>query len=76
MTSSTASATRSCADDAVPEATGRYLAKNLPNADLAYLPGVGHVPNFTEPETFHQGVAHFLESEVMRLREPHVAPWS
>lgn len=52
--------TQTRADSAVPESVGRYLHRNLPNAELAFLPGVGHVPNFTEPEAFNAALRRFM----------------
>ncbi|SMB83339.1 alpha/beta fold hydrolase [Deinococcus hopiensis] len=51
--------TQTRADSAVPESVARYLHRNLPNAELAFLPGVGHIPNFTEPGAFNAAVRGF-----------------
>lgn len=53
--------TQTRADAAVPEAVGRYLARTLPNAQLEFLPGVGHLPMRTEPEAFNEALRAFLE---------------
>ncbi|WP_019585997.1 alpha/beta fold hydrolase [Deinococcus apachensis] len=52
--------TQTRADSAVPESVGWYLQRNLPEAELAFLPGVGHIPNFTEAEPFNATVERFL----------------
>lgn len=52
--------TQTRADSAVPVQVGQYLAQCLPVAELAFLPGVGHIPNFTEPEAFNRVLANFL----------------
>lgn len=48
------------ADAAVPEAVGKYMAGVLPDAELVFLPGVGHIPMRTEPEAFNAAVRTFL----------------
>ncbi|MFC4638323.1 alpha/beta fold hydrolase [Deinococcus hohokamensis] len=52
--------TQTRADSVVPEAVGRYLQRQLPHAQLVFLPGVGHLPNFTEPEAFNEVLEAFL----------------
>lgn len=52
--------TQTRADSAVPAEVGQYLSQRLPDAELAFLPGVGHIPNFTEPEAFNRVLHHFL----------------
>ncbi|AWN23168.1 alpha/beta hydrolase [Deinococcus irradiatisoli] len=52
--------TQTRADNAVPESVGRYLQECLPQAQLEFLPGVGHLPNFTEPEAFNAALERFL----------------
>ncbi|UQN10271.1 alpha/beta fold hydrolase [Deinococcus sp. QL22] len=52
--------TQTRADSAVPESVALYLHRSLPNSQLAFLPGVGHIPNFTEPEVFNAAVKQFL----------------
>ena len=52
--------TQTRADSVVPVSVGQYLQRNLPNAQLALLPGVGHLPNFTEPEVFNRALLTFL----------------
>ncbi|MDF1580725.1 MAG: alpha/beta fold hydrolase [Desulfuromonadales bacterium] len=37
-------------DPIVPIAAGRYLATQLPHADLVTLPGIGHAPFLSRPE--------------------------
>ena len=63
--------TQTRADSAVPLEVGRYLAQQLPEADLAFLPGVGHIPNFTEPEAFNRELRLFLRR--MEVPEPMLA---
>lgn len=65
--------TQTRADSAVPVEVGLSLAQHLPEAELAFLPGVGHIPNFTEPEAFNTALEQFLS----RLAEPAPAfAWS
>ena len=52
--------TQTPADSVVPVCVGRYLQANLPNAQLALMPGVGHLPNFTAPEVFNRALLAFL----------------
>lgn len=52
--------TQTRADSVVPVSVGQYLQQNLPNAQLTLLPGVGHLPNFTEPEAFNRALLTFL----------------
>lgn len=66
------------ADSAVPVGVGQYLQQNLPDAELALLPGVGHLPNFTNPETFNEVLAaflHRLDSQPTQRRTNH-RTWS
>ena len=48
------------ADSAVPISVAHHLAQHLPDAELAFLPGVGHFPNFTEPDAFNTVLRDFL----------------
>lgn len=48
------------ADAAVPEAVGKYMATALPDAELVFLPGVGHLPMRTAPEAFNAALRAFL----------------
>lgn len=52
--------TQTRADSAVPVPVGQFIAQRLPEAELAFLPGVGHLPNFTEPEAFNEALQLFL----------------
>ena len=52
--------TQTRADSVVPQSVGHHLHRHLPAATLEFLPGVGHIPNFTEPETFNEVLAAFL----------------
>ncbi|WP_051935504.1 alpha/beta fold hydrolase [Deinococcus sp. YIM 77859] len=52
--------TQTRADSAVPVSVGLYLRDNLPRADLVFLPGVGHLPHFTEPDPFNGVLRQFL----------------
>ena len=61
--------TQTRADSVVPVGVGLYLAQHLPEADLVFLPGVGHIPNFTEPEAFNLTLQQFLS----RLAAPSPA---
>lgn len=51
---------QTASDAAVPEAVGKYMAALLPDAELAVLPGVGHLPMRTQPELFNRTVEDFL----------------
>ncbi|HEX2031182.1 MAG TPA: alpha/beta hydrolase, partial [Actinomycetota bacterium] len=53
-------------DRLVPARLGELLASAMPAAELAILPGVGHVPQFEVPETTVELVRGFLE----RLDQP------
>jgi len=60
--------TQTRADSVVPVEVGRYLHHHLPMSKLAFLPGVGHLPNFTEPDTFNSVVREFMQdAPTMRL---------
>jgi pimeloyl-ACP methyl ester carboxylesterase len=47
-------------DRLVPPRLGVRLVENLPDARLVVLPGVGHVPQFEEPETTLELVREFM----------------
>lgn len=49
------------ADSAVPVSVARYLAQRLPDAELALLPGVGHLPHLTDPVVFNAALSCFLD---------------
>jgi pimeloyl-ACP methyl ester carboxylesterase len=51
------------ADTVAPLRTGQLLAKRLPRAQLATLPGVGHTPMETAPESFLALLAFALDTE-------------
>jgi pimeloyl-ACP methyl ester carboxylesterase len=48
-------------DRLVPARLGEILASSMPAAELAMLPGVGHVPQFEVPETTAELVRRFLD---------------
>jgi pimeloyl-ACP methyl ester carboxylesterase len=48
-------------DRLVPVRLGRVLASTMPRAELALLPGVGHVPQFEVPEVTAGLVRSFLD---------------
>lgn len=48
-------------DTICPPAAARYMASLLPNARLALLPGAGHAPFLSQPETFNSMLRHFLQ---------------
>ena len=53
------------AEDAlVPPSEAEAMAKTIPGARLALLPGVGHLPNFEAPEAFNDAVRTFLSAGV------------
>ncbi|SMB82575.1 Pimeloyl-ACP methyl ester carboxylesterase [Deinococcus hopiensis KR-140] len=58
--------TQTRADEAVPEAVGHYLAQALPDAQLAFLPGRGHLPMRTQPEALNALLSAFLERTAPR----------
>jgi pimeloyl-ACP methyl ester carboxylesterase len=41
-------------------ALGKAAAKEIPNAKLIELPGVGHIPHLESPEAFHKSLVEFL----------------
>lgn len=51
-------------DRLVPVRIGRRLAATLPRAQLVVLPGVGHVPQFEDPEETRRLVGGFLDRTV------------
>jgi len=53
--------TQTRADSVVPVEVGRYLHHHLPTSKLEFLPGAGHLPNFTEPEIFNSVVRTFMK---------------
>ena len=40
---------------------GKSAAKDIPNAKLIELPGVGHIPHLESPEAFHKPLLEFLQ---------------
>ncbi|GGR18031.1 alpha/beta fold hydrolase [Deinococcus ruber] len=54
--------TQTCADRVVPVSVGHYLQQTLPKAQLTFMPGAGHLPNFTEPDVFNHTLRTFLAS--------------
>lgn len=48
-------------DNVCPVGTGKYLARNLPEARLEILKGAGHAPFLTMPKEFNRTVKGFLE---------------
>ena len=42
-------------------ALGKSAAKEIPNAKLVELPGIGHIPHLESPEAFHKAVLEFLQ---------------
>jgi len=48
-------------DRLVPVRIGRRLAATLPRAELVVLPGVGHVPQFEDPEETRRLLLGFLD---------------
>jgi sigma-B regulation protein RsbQ len=50
-----------CSDDAIaPEAVGRYVERELPDARLVMLDAVGHCPNLSAPEETAAAIEEFL----------------
>jgi pimeloyl-ACP methyl ester carboxylesterase len=53
------------AEDAlVPKTEAEAMAKAIPGARLALLPGVGHLPNFEAPAAFDEAVRAFLAAGI------------
>jgi pimeloyl-ACP methyl ester carboxylesterase len=57
-------------DRLVPPRLGVRLVENLPDARLVVLPGVGHVPQFEEPDTTLELVREFLAPSASGRRRP------
>jgi sigma-B regulation protein RsbQ len=50
-----------CSDDAIaPEAVGRYVAEQMPDARFAMLDAVGHCPNLSAPDETADAIEEFL----------------
>jgi len=47
-------------DSAVDPQSGNELKRRLPNAELIYMPGIGHLPYEEAPEEFNRIVLEFL----------------
>ncbi|ULH18343.1 alpha/beta hydrolase (plasmid) [Deinococcus sp. KNUC1210] len=52
--------TQTRADRVVPVSVGEYLQRTLQQAQLTFIPGAGHLPNFTEPGAFNDTLRTFL----------------
>jgi len=51
-----------CSDDIIaPEAVGKFLAENLPNATYRKLEARGHCPNLSAPEETAAAIREYLE---------------
>ncbi|GAA4001670.1 alpha/beta hydrolase [Deinococcus rubellus] len=61
--------TQTRSDSVVPVRVGRYLQQNLPNAQLALMPGVGHLPNFTQSGVFNRALLTFLATVEASVKE-------
>ena len=48
------------ADSLVPLSSAQWLAQTLPAAKLVTLPGAGHVPTMTQPQTVAQEIMRFF----------------
>lgn len=48
-------------DTICPPAAAKCMASLLPKARLALLPGVGHAPFLSQPDTFNQMLRHYLQ---------------
>ena len=57
------------ADEATPPADAQALGALLPRAELAELPGAGHLANLEQPQRFEQLVSDFLSRPNQEL--PH-----
>ncbi|WP_456832930.1 alpha/beta fold hydrolase [Deinococcus sp. UYEF24] len=53
--------TQTRADSVVPVSVGRFLHDNLPDSRLEFMPGVGHLPNFTDHEVFNRTLHAFCQ---------------
>jgi sigma-B regulation protein RsbQ len=50
-----------CSDDAIaPEAVGRFVEREMPQARLVMLDAVGHCPNLSAPEATADAIEEFL----------------
>jgi 3-oxoadipate enol-lactonase len=47
-------------DRVYPPALARQLATRIPGAELAMMPGVGHLPNLEQPDLFDRTVLDFI----------------
>jgi pimeloyl-ACP methyl ester carboxylesterase len=47
-------------DRVYPPALARQLAGRIPGAELAMMPGVGHLPNIEQPDLFDRTVLDFI----------------
>jgi pimeloyl-ACP methyl ester carboxylesterase len=61
------------ADRLVPLEAARWLAQNLPHAQLVVLNGAGHVPTMTRPSEVAQEIARFLQPEALGSPTPHAS---
>jgi pimeloyl-ACP methyl ester carboxylesterase len=43
---------------------GKEAARDIPNAKLVELPGVGHIPHLEAPEKFHRALLDFLKKNI------------
>ena len=50
-------------DTTTPLAQGRRLAEVIPGAELAVMPGVGHMPQIEDPPAFNQLLVEFLQRQ-------------
>ncbi len=50
------------ADQRSPKAVADYLHATIPDAQLCYLPGVGHIGNVEAPDVFNTAVRNFLST--------------
>jgi pimeloyl-ACP methyl ester carboxylesterase len=48
-------------DQATPPAEAELMARSIPQARLAVIPGAGHLSNLEQPEQFNMLVKDFVE---------------
>ncbi|MEK7649816.1 MAG: alpha/beta hydrolase [Patescibacteria group bacterium] len=48
-------------DTVTPLEQGEYIQKNIPNAELVVLKGIGHIPQIEDPKLFETALLAFLQ---------------
>ena len=55
-------------DRLTPPSMGEQMLEVLPNAQLAVIPGAGHLSNLEQPALFDAVLEHFLAEHATRAR--------